>query len=76
MMMTPAGGGDKSCTKPTTLMTTNEAASDLRQVRGILDARLLGAAVRRRNNARLWAVCLRADGIDDRELLPTQVAIR
>jgi hypothetical protein len=44
-------------TKPTTLMTANEAASvtgvSLRQVHGIIDAGLLGAAVKRRNKARL-----------------------
>jgi uncharacterized protein (DUF433 family) len=46
-------------TKPTTLMTANEAASitgvPLRQVHRIIDAGILGAAVERRNNARLLA---------------------
>lgn len=46
-------------TKPTTLMTANEAASitgvPLRQVHRIVDAGLLGTAVKRRNNARLLA---------------------
>ncbi len=46
-------------TKPTTLMTANEAASvtgvPLRQVHRIIDAGLLGAAVKRRNKARLLA---------------------
>jgi uncharacterized protein (DUF433 family) len=44
---------------PTTLMTANEAASitgvPLRQVHRIIDAGLLGAAVKRRDNARLLA---------------------
>ena len=46
-------------TKVTTLMTANEAASvtgvPLRQVHRIIDAGLLGAAVKRRNKARLLA---------------------
>ncbi len=46
-------------TKPATLMTANEAASvtgvPLRQVHRIIDAGLLGAAVKRRNKARLLA---------------------
>lgn len=46
-------------TKATTLMTANEAASvtgvPLRQVHRIIDAGLLGAAVKRRNKARLLA---------------------
>src|SRR5260370_6498343 len=46
-------------TKPTTLMTANEAASvtglPLRQVHRLNDAGLLGAAVDRRNKARLLA---------------------
>jgi uncharacterized protein (DUF433 family) len=46
-------------TKPTMLMTANEAASvtgvPLRQVHRIIDAGLLGAAVKRRNKARLLA---------------------
>ena len=46
-------------TKPTTLMTANEAASvtgvPVRQVHRIIDAGLLGAAVKRRNKARLLA---------------------
>ena len=46
-------------TKPTTLMTANEAAYvtgvPLRQVHRIIDAGLLGAAVKRRNKARLLA---------------------
>jgi uncharacterized protein (DUF433 family) len=44
---------------PTTLMTANEAASvtgvPLRQVHRIIDAGLLGGAVKRRHNARLLA---------------------
>src|SRR5260370_1890276 len=46
-------------TKAITLMTANEAASvtgvPLRQVHRIIDAGLLGAAVKRRNKARLLA---------------------